>query len=35
MYDWEEPLKLIDDLMASYDARSVLESVKVDQETLA
>jgi 4-hydroxyphenylacetate 3-monooxygenase len=35
MYDWEEPLKLIDDLMASYDASSVLESVKVDEETLA
>jgi hypothetical protein len=35
MYDWDEPLKLIDDLVSSYDATSVLKDMPVDQESLA
>jgi 4-hydroxyphenylacetate 3-monooxygenase len=35
MYDWEEPLKLVDEMMGSYDAESVLESLQSGQETLA
>jgi 4-hydroxyphenylacetate 3-monooxygenase oxygenase component len=35
MYDWDEPLRLIDGLVDSYDAASVLKDMPVNQESLA